>query len=81
MIATKFPPHVKSYTGWVTKIYPATDEDVQLWHVVYSDGDEADLEEHEMIDACKLYVDEMGGEEEEDSGSDEQCNPWTWLFI
>jgi hypothetical protein len=77
MIANMFEG-TKIYTGCVTRIYPATDDDVQLWHVVYSDGDEADLDEREMVLAHKLYMDEIGGEEGDDnSSSDEQYNPCT----
>ena len=80
MIANMFEG-TKIYTGCVTRIYPATDDDVQLWHVVYSDGDEADLDEGETVlehKLHKLYMDEIGGEEgDDDSSSDDQYNPCT----
>ena len=76
MVASRFPPDGKIYTGNVTQIYPATDDDCQLWHVVYSDGDEEDLDEDEMVVAHALYVDEVAGEEGDDnSSSEEQYNP------
>ena len=37
---------VGKITGWV----PAQGDDVALWHVVHEDGDEEDLEEHEVRD-------------------------------
>ena len=44
------------YGGSVTRIHPATIEDVQLWHVVYEDGDEADLDSQEMEKVQQVLI-------------------------
>ena len=45
------------YVGAVREILLPTHEDKQLWHVRYDDGDEADLDEKEMEQARKLFID------------------------
>ena len=56
----------------MSKILLATHEDEKLWHVTYDDGDEADLDENEMQQARKLYVDEsVGNDTNGDDDSDD----------
>lgn len=38
----------KTYVGKIVGWLPPQDEDVALWHVLHADGDEEDLEEHEV---------------------------------
>ena len=64
MIASDFDDDV--YGGSVTHIHAATTEDVQLWHVMYDDGDQADLDSTEMELARKLYLDHNEISEEHD---------------
>ena len=64
----------------MSKILPATHDDVQLWHVTYDDGDEEDLDSKEMDQARKLYVDgrvgnDDGVDDPSDGSSDDEYHP------
>ena len=69
------------YSASVTRIRKATKKYGQLWHVVYEDTDEADLDEKEMEHARKLYLDGVlddddGGDGESDhSSSGDEYDP------
>ena len=72
-VASEFDGEI--FIGSVTRILPATIEgDEQLWHVVYEDSDQEDLNEKEMECARHLYVDGVSREdidEVSDSEDDE----------
>ena len=69
-VAVKFGK--ETYTAQVTRILEATDEDFKLWHVLYEDKDEADLDEEEMQNAYNLHV---HGDGYVGNSSDEEYNP------
>ena len=67
-VAVKFGAVV--YTARVSRILQATDEDPKLWHVIYDDNDEEDLDEEEMADARNLYVNGDGNDSVSTSDDD-----------
>ena len=68
------------FIGSVTQILPpTTDGDVKLWHVVYEDDDEEDLNEKEMVEARDLYVDGVvnrGDSNESSDSEDDEYDPF-----
>ena len=78
-VAKKFGDVI--YIASVTRILPPTDNtDEKLWHVVYRDDDEEDMNEREMTEAHKLYledgVDCVDGEvDDSNESSDDEYNP------
>ena len=53
-----------SYIGTVTRILPVTDDgDCQLWHILYDDGDEEDLNVREMQKCRNQYLDDDDDDE------------------
>ena len=76
MIARSFSGN--NYTGSVTHILPATDEDEKLWHVRYHvDDDEEELDEEEMKAAHSLFENGVDHRDidHNDSSSDDEYNP------
>ena len=65
MVAVKFGK--PTYTVQVTRILTRTHEDDPLWHVLYEDNDEEDLDEDDMIKAYNLYV---NGDSDDDYSSE-----------
>ena len=64
-VAVKFGK--TTYTAQVTRTLPRTNEDPPLWHVLYEDNDEEDLDEDEMIKAYNLYA---NGDSDDDYSSE-----------
>ena len=69
------------FIGSVTQILPpTTDGDVKLWHVVYEDDDEEDLNEKEMVEARDLYVVDgvvnRGDSNESSDSEDDEYDPF-----
>ena len=74
-VAVKFGKDI--YTGQVTRILASTSEDPKLWHVLYEDEDEEDLDEGEMQKAYNLHV---HGDGYVSNTSDEEFNPLEFLY-
>jgi hypothetical protein len=60
----------KKVIGTVVGWAPPTNEDAALWRVMHTDGDEEDLEEHEVLES--LVEDEEEDEEEEEEAEGEE---------